>query len=95
MIIPIYSSVYDIVLISKREYNVERQLTYDLYYQCDSAVRLTKDIQLEVFLLLKLKQLMYIFIVANQNILCDIFFVKIVLSCSLNLFIVTKLSFHL
>ncbi len=33
----------------------------------------------------------YIFIAANQNILCDIFFVKIVLSCSSNLFIVRKL----
>ena len=82
------------MITPKREYNVERQLTYDLHYQCDSEVKLTKDTQLEVFLLLKLKQLMYIFIVANQNILCDIFFVKIVLSCSSNLFILRKLSLH-
>ncbi len=37
------------MIIPKREYNVERQLTYDLYYQCDSEVKLTKDTQLEVF----------------------------------------------
>jgi hypothetical protein len=92
MIIPTHSSVYYAPLIPKREYNVERQLTYDLYYQCNSEVKLTKDTQLEVFLLRKLKQLMYIFIVANQNILCDIFFVKIVLSCSSNLFILGNLS---
>jgi hypothetical protein len=60
VIIPIHSSVYYTPLISKREYNVKQQLTYDLYYQCDSAVRLTKNTQLEVFLLLKLKHLMYI-----------------------------------
>jgi hypothetical protein len=60
MIIPIRSSIFYAPLISKREYNVEQQLTYGLYYQCDSAVGLTKDTQLEVFLLLTLKQLMYI-----------------------------------
>jgi hypothetical protein len=82
MIIPIHSSVYYAPLISKCKDNIERQLTYDLYYQCASEVTLTKETQLEVFLLLKLKQPMYMFIVANQNILSDIFFVKIVLSCS-------------
>jgi hypothetical protein len=49
MIIPMYSSVYYAPLIPKREYNVERQLTYDLYYQCDSEVKLMKDTRLEVF----------------------------------------------
>ena len=80
MKIPIHSSLYYAPSILKCEHNVERQLTYHLYYQCDSIVRLTKETQLEVFLLLQ--QPMYIFMVANQNILCDIFFIKIVLSCS-------------
>jgi len=81
MIISIRSSVYYAPLISKREYNVEQQLTYGLYNQCDSAVRLTKDTQLEVLFITNTKAAYVYNIVANQNILCDIFFVKIVLSC--------------
>ena len=81
MKIPIHSSLYYAPSILKCEHNVERQLTYHLYYQCDSIVRLTKETQLEVFFITTTTYI-YIFMVANQNILCDIFFIKIVLSCS-------------